>query len=157
MFFVAIAMTGIVQASPEVCSKACLTNKETSKKQTLINVGKVQFKIEWARTQEELQTGLSNHVKLDRDSGMLFVYRKKNFQHFWMKGMHFPIDILWIRENRVVQITPDVPVPDSKLDDSQLVIYSSNCHVDRVLEINAGISKEMGIQVGDEFSIQDSD
>ena len=56
--------------------------------------------------------GLSNRESLGEDEGMLFVYNKKNRPTFWMKDMLFPIDIIWIADDKIVDISENLPVPD---------------------------------------------
>jgi len=43
------------------------------------------------------------------DEGMIFVFRKECFPKFWMFGMRFSIDIIWIDEKkRIVDVTKNV-------------------------------------------------
>ncbi len=43
------------------------------------------------------------------NSGMLFVYPGSQNLCFWMKDMHFSLDMLWLDPNRkIVKIQPDV-------------------------------------------------
>ncbi|MCL6647521.1 MAG: DUF192 domain-containing protein, partial [Chloroflexi bacterium] len=58
----------------------------------------------WARlalTPEQRTQGLSGVERLDPDEGMLFVYPVKGRYPFWMRGMLFPLDMLWIDDDRV--------------------------------------------------------
>jgi uncharacterized membrane protein (UPF0127 family) len=50
-----------------------------------------------------------------------------------MKGMRFPIDIIWIDRGRVRGVERDAPVPRGALPR-----YSSGGPADRVLEVPAG-------------------
>jgi len=108
-----------------------------------------RFNVELARTATEQRIGLSEHLSLNEDAGMLFVYKQRELLSFWMKGMHFPIDIIWISDHRVVHITPEVAAPNSGVEDSALSSYSSIQSVEYVLEIRSGRAKEVGIRVGD--------
>jgi uncharacterized membrane protein (UPF0127 family) len=67
-----------------------------------------------------------------------------------MKDMKFDIDIIWIRDGKVVEITEDIPTPDD--ESSKLILYSPSQPVDRVLEVNSGDSLRLGIKVGDEVT-----
>lgn len=74
---------------------------------------------------------------------MLFPFDAAKRRTFWMKGMLIPIDILWIREGKIVAIDANVPPPRSKEAPAIL------SHVaDLVLEVPAGFSKEMDISEG---------
>ena len=44
---------------------------------------------------------------------MLFVFKRSGRHGFWMKDMNFPIDILWLRNGRVVYVAENVPPPSS--------------------------------------------
>jgi uncharacterized membrane protein (UPF0127 family) len=44
------------------------------------------------------------------DRGMLFVFEERGFPGIWMKNCRFPIDILWLDEDRrVVHVEESVP------------------------------------------------
>jgi hypothetical protein len=44
---------------------------------------------------------------------MLFIFESEGLYSFWMKGMRFPLDMVWINaECAVVDITKEVPPPD---------------------------------------------
>jgi len=70
-----------------------------------------------------------------------------------MLGMRFPIDIIWIKNNRVVGIEKNVPAPEKGIPEAALKVYNPPESVDRVLEINAGLSDSLGIKIGDSFAI----
>src|SRR3989344_5194996 len=59
---------------------------------------------------EERTNGLMFRGQMDRDNGMLFIFDKEDKYDFWMKNMNFPLDILWINEDKkVVYIHKDTP------------------------------------------------
>lgn len=81
---------------------------------------------------------------------MLFLYGKPDSYHFWMKGMAFPLDIVFIRDSTIVSIARNVPPPNG---DGDLPRYASDEPADKVLEINAGLCDKYGIQEGDRVEI----
>ncbi|OGL95229.1 hypothetical protein A2348_02830 [Candidatus Uhrbacteria bacterium RIFOXYB12_FULL_58_10] len=105
--------------------------------------------VEVADSAEERRVGLSGHAWLDADRGMLFLFDEPGRYGFWMKDMDFPIDIIWLRGETIVNVTPDVPVPDG--DD--LPQYLPNTAVDGVLEVNAGFAQAHGLVAGDLLDI----
>lgn len=113
------------------------------------------FRVDVASTAAELQEGLSGRDSLPEDEGMLFLFEEAEQHSFWMNEMNFPIDIIFIRENTIVSIEHNAPAPES--DDQELPIYQPSEPIDKVLEINAGLSKEYNFQPGDEVMIQLSD
>jgi uncharacterized membrane protein (UPF0127 family) len=64
-----------------------------------------------------------------------------------MKGMLFPLDIIWINNQQIVQIDENIPSPEN-INDTPLVI-SSRQPVEWVLEVNAGFAAVNSIKVGD--------
>jgi len=113
-----------------------------------LQVGAVMYDVEVVQTVPERRQGLSGRSHLKSNCGMLFVYKNhREIPAFWMKGMLFPIDIIWISNDEVIQITSDIPV--ERCEEFCLQKYSPYKAIDHVLEINAGEAKEMGIQIGD--------
>lgn len=130
------------------------TPNPTQDNRKFVKIGANTFKVEIARTPEERKRGLAGHEPLDADSGMLFVFEKQNVQPpFWMKGMTFPIDIIWIDNNKVVQITSDIPTIPTDLPDENIPQYKPTRPVDYVLEVAAKTAEKKGIKVGDSVEL----
>lgn len=106
------------------------------------------FSVEVASTTLEQARGLSFRPSLPENQGMLFVFGTSSVQNFWMKDMHFPLDMIWIGGNKIVGFVQNaVPEPDKAI--WSLKIYTSPDGVDKVLEVNAGTVLQDNIQVGD--------
>ena len=93
---------------------------------------------EWVR-------GLSDVKILDKDSGMLFVFPTKEVRTFWMKDMNFPLDIIWITDNKIIGIEKNLQPEGSH----PLRSYQSPSAVNYVLEVNAGFCEKEKIKIGD--------
>lgn len=104
----------------------------------------VELSVEIARTPEELELGLGNRDSLCPKCGMLFVFDDDNRRAFWMKGMKFPIDIIWMRAGEVVFVEQNVDFSD------QNKIYYPTEKADSVLEVNAGTCETYDIRKGNE-------
>ena len=104
-------------------------------------------RLELALTPPEKERGLGYRDSLATDSGMLFVYQNKDRYGFWMKGMRFPLDFIWIDGNRVVELSEHIGAPAT--DTSRAVELSPKTPVDKVLEVNAGVIEKLGVRVGD--------
>lgn len=113
----------------------------------VITINEKIIKIEIAQTQSQQVLGLGNRDFLAVDSGMLFLYDNYGVRRFWMKGMRFPLDIIWISDNVIVGIESNVPVPEN--DQQILPAYTSPQEVNYVLEVNAGYCETNDIRVGD--------
>src|SRR3989338_7198368 len=75
--------------------------KTSASKKYLIIEGET-FKIEIADTIQSHGRGLSGRAGLGADEGMYFVFPFRARYGFWMKGMKFPIDIVWIKNNSIL-------------------------------------------------------
>src|SRR5216683_4936930 len=66
------------------------------------------FSVEVATTSAQQQLGLSGRGGLAQDQGMLFIFKTADRYPFWMKDMKFPLDIIFINNNKIVQIFQNV-------------------------------------------------
>ena len=105
------------------------------------------FNIEIAKTLKEKEIGLSTKKILSQNAGMLFLFNKPAYYPFWMKNMKFPIDIIFIRNGRIVTIHKNVKPPTNSNENPP--IYRSSEPADIVLEINAGLSEKYNFKEGD--------
>lgn len=103
--------------------------------------------VEVSVTEAEREKGLSDRDSLGPDAGMLFVYQNKDRYGYWMKGMRFPLDYIWIADNTVVDLSPNIPAPTTSTEAP--VELAPKVPVNKVLEVNAGVIAQLGIQVGD--------
>ncbi|OGM08307.1 hypothetical protein A2159_02005 [Candidatus Woesebacteria bacterium RBG_13_34_9] len=80
---------------------------------------------------------------------MLFIFDYKSIPDFWMKGMKFPLDIIWINDNIIVDVDENIQNPKSLSNLNQLPKYSPSIPINFVLEVNAGFCSKEGIKIGD--------
>lgn len=119
----------------------------------VVRVGATPFVVEVARTFAERARGLSGHAPLGRNDGMLFVFPSPSAGAFWMDGMLFPLDFIWIAHGRVAGVTENAQ-PASI---AGYTLYYPPVPVDYVLEVNAGTVKRFGIGVGDAVQLGKTD
>ena len=110
-----------------------------------VKIGLAAFDVEVADTAFLQTKGLSGRPSLPKNYGMLFVFDDLAVRQFWMKDVQFPLDFVWIRDNKVVGI---VYGAEPEVGDN-LTIYESPEPVDMVLEVNAGELTNYGVVVGD--------
>ncbi len=127
------------------------TPPPTPEPRALVRAGGAAFIVEVASTLTEQATGLSGRDRLPKGAGMLFPLRVERIPAFWMRGMRFSLDFLWISADcRLLEVTPDVPPaaggPDAPAN--TLPIYSPSRPVLFVLEINAGEAAASGLRPG---------
>jgi len=115
---------------------------------------KAELVIEIANDKATRSKGLGFRDSLATNSGMLFLHDDSQKYTYWMKGMQFPIDIMWIKGDTIMDIIPNVPPPIVGQTDDTLERYSSTVEVDTVLETNAGFVNEKRIEKGDKIKIE---
>lgn len=109
----------------------------------VLKIGDAELRILIADTPALRTQGLSGRAMLHDNEGMLFIFETPGKYPFWMKDMRFPLDIIWIGDDRrVTEITPNVSA------DSYPRHFSPHVPVRYVLEVNAGFSRRFGIATG---------
>jgi hypothetical protein len=116
-----------------------------------VTLGEKKLVVEVAGTPSQWEKGLSDRKELGAVDGMLFNFTSSHIPIFWMKNMHFPLDIIWIESGSVVDMATDVQ-PGSG---DNLPTYSPKVPVDMVLEVPAGWASSNNIQVGATLSVLD--
>lgn len=111
-----------------------------------------RFTVEIADTMLLRDKGLSDRPSLGKDAGMLFEFGSPGMYGFWMKGMQFPIDIVWMKDARVIGFTENVD-PQIGVGMLKLNSYYPPNPADAALELNAGLVKKYGIGVGDPATV----
>lgn len=109
------------------------------------------FSIDIAKTAKDKELGLSIKKNISDTYGMYFPFDRPDYYAFWMKQMKFPIDIIFIREGKIVTIFKNVPVPP---DTDNLPTYQPDEPANAVLEINAGLSQKYGFIKGDSVTFK---
>ena len=116
-----------------------------------VRIGQVSYFVDLAVLPGERQQGLSGRESMAGDTGMLFVFEDERQLNFWMKEMHFPLDIIWIdAQCRLLDVAADVPTPPPNASNDEIPRVWSPGPARYVLEVNAGEAARNGLQQGDE-------
>lgn len=99
---------------------------------------------------EERRIGLSNHVFIEPDRGMLFLFEEPSRPSFWMKDVDFAIDIIWLRDGIVVGIESNV---QPTTDENPPSVRPTD-DINQVLEVNAGFASKHGLIPGQTLDIK---
>ena len=84
---------------------------------------------------EDRAMGLMFRPSLPLDRGMIFLFGTSDFHGIWMKNCKFPIDILWLdEERRVVHVAEAVPPCKAE----PCPVYNPMRKASWVIELNAG-------------------
>jgi uncharacterized membrane protein (UPF0127 family) len=85
---------------------------------------------------------------------MLFPFSPPSTPKFWMRGMLFPIDIIWIRDGRVIGTMTNLPPQKSNQPNEDLPTYTPPGNIDYALEVNAAFVSEHAIKENDPVKIK---
>ena len=111
-----------------------------------VTINDIDLEVELALSADEQAEGLSIKDNLKSNEGMLFPYETPRTLSFWMKDMKFPIDILWLDDNKKVVHIEENLQPCSPFLPCQS--YSPDVQAQYVLETVAGFSSSNGIVEG---------
>lgn len=102
------------------------------------------YQLEEAKTPEQQAKGLGGRASMPQNHGMLFIFSQPAVQCFWMKGMEFNLDIIWLSSSKqVLDITSNLSpstYPKTVCPDVQAMY---------VVELNAGQAQQSGMTVGE--------
>lgn len=133
-----------------VTSVTVAEDKEFSKgisKNVLIDG--VQIRCQIADDPISRSRGLSGQEPLNAGEGMLFKFNQRARHRFWMKGMTFPIDIIWFDDGKIVHMVRGrLPKPGEALE-----VYSPDQPAQYVLEVAAGTASSHGWTLGSRVNI----
>ena len=105
------------------------------------------FKIAIAKSDDQKMYGLMNLDNLPKDHGMLFPFKENQVINMWMKNTKIPLDIIFIDGDDEISTIKS----DAKINSLELI--SSGKEAKYVLEINAGLAKELGLEARQKVQI----
>ncbi len=132
----------VVKAEPVVFKKEGELSIFKQKTDSVI----ASFDIEIADSEYETQTGLMYRKSMKANRGMLFVFPDVAAHSFYMKNTEFPLDLIFIKEDMTIANYHEnaQPLNESSLPSAGPVQY--------VLELNAGLVQNIGLQPGDSIA-----
>jgi len=102
-----------------------------------------EFHVELATTPAERSRGLMYRRSMPADHGMLFDFEREEMVSMWMRNTYISLDMLFIRTDgsiaRIAQHTE--PLSERTISSGEPVRF--------VLELNAGMSTQLGISPDD--------
>lgn len=104
--------------------------------------GQARFNIEVADDAGERAQGLMFRESMPYASGMLFVYESPRSVAFWMRNTLIPLDMIFIDSTGTIAHIHENAIP---LDETPI---PGGDQILAVLEINAGLSKRLGLETG---------
>jgi len=135
-------------AQPEI-KKVTISKKPGSPRGAVTGKTGETFLVEVVRDLQGLKKGLSQRERIPEGSGMLFVLDAAKEHAFWMKGMRFPLDIIFIGRN--MQISE---ILENLQPCEECPVYFPKTQPTYALELNTGIARKHGLSVGDTMVIE---
>ncbi len=134
--FVCWAAAAHAQASEPVRQELVIATDE----------GQRVFQVEIADEPQERSKGLMFRRKMAPEHGMLFDYGEEQPASFWMSNTYIPLDMIFVKADGTIESIAERTTPMSERS------IRSQGPVRYVLEINGGLSDELGIGPGDSVS-----
>lgn len=132
-------------------SRSYSIQKEEEKKLfSIVRFEAAELRVKVVSTPPETARGLGGVTSLPEDRGMLFLFGAPRKYSIWMKDMRFPLDVIWMDENKkIIDIAKDVR------PESYPAYFMPHYPAQYVLEVNAGWANRHQIKIGDvaEFSL----
>jgi uncharacterized protein len=108
------------------------------------------IQLEVAQTPEQQQIGLMYRTALAADRGMLFPFNPPRPVQFWMKNVSIHLDMVFLRQGKVVAIAAAVPPCKTE----PCPTYGPTATIDQVIELRGGRAQEIGLKVGDRVKVE---
>ncbi len=147
MVFIGILIATVAVSIPYLKSLDTIENKIEIKIRDQFIVS------ELAKNALTRSRGLSGRQKIGINEGMLFEFSAPGRYSFWMRNMKFPIDIIWIDENKkIIGITENID-PQIGVSAIDLKAYYPPESIKWALELKAGRAKILRAENGDSVQI----
>ena len=122
-------------------------------KTTIILAGK-ELRVLVADTPRHRFQGWSGKKDMGKYDGMIFTFQDASRHPMVMRDMYFPLDIIWLNGEKIVDIAPNLS-PQAGVPEDRLLVYQARTTSTMVLEVPAGFMNETGVKIGDTVQIVD--
>jgi uncharacterized membrane protein (UPF0127 family) len=138
---VLLAVGGFALVIAVILSILNLTHQ--SEGAVMLKSGGERYSLMIASTPVEQALGLGKRSSLPTDQGMLFIFNRPAVRCFWMKDMHFSLDMIWLsNDKRVEYVMANIsPATYPKA-------FCPNAQAKYVIELDAGQAKRADIHTG---------
>lgn len=117
-----------------------------------VHLGDGMFEMRIARTETELQQGLSGTQQLPDSEALVFDFPREYKWGIWMKDMNYPIDIVWLDASKKVVHIVENAKPESYPDTT----YRPDTPAKYVIELKAGAVDSKRITIGAQAAFDSS-
>lgn len=105
--------------------------------------------LEIADTESKRAQGLMYRDNLKKDFGMIFIFEQPQRVNFWMKNVKIPLDIIFIRNDKVINIYNSA----NPCQSDYCEIYPSENIIDYTIELNSGFCDANNIKIGEKIKL----
>lgn len=105
-----------------------------------------------ASTPTEQEQGLMNYT-VTNSTFELFQFQYGGDYPFWMKNTYYPLDIIWIYNDKVVYVVNATPCVSYSANQSNCIVYDPKTFATDVIEARSGFVNATGLRVGDSVNI----
>lgn len=141
-FIVSVCLVLCILGFYALKSKPVTVVKGVSYDTTQVVLQTTLYTLEIADTDTLRERGLSYRTRLAPHTGMLFVFDAPALLKFWMKDMNFPLDIIWLNEDKKI-----VHIEHSLSPDTYPQSFGPDIPTQYVIELNAGEAKKANLSV----------
>jgi uncharacterized membrane protein (UPF0127 family) len=113
-----------------------------------LRVGSTQIHVQLALTQSEQAAGLMYRTDLERDQGMLFVFKNTGQRFFWMRNTPLPLDLAYFDSTGRLQEIHALYPYDEKM------VSSRSSAIKFALEMKQGHLDALGIKTGAQLDMK---
>jgi uncharacterized membrane protein (UPF0127 family) len=111
---------------------------------TTLRLGNSIFHAQLAKDEASREKGLGGTRSLESGNAMILAFSSDNTWQIWMKGMNYPLDIVWLdKDKKVIDIVKDAPFENGELSE-----FTPAASARYVVELPAGTVVRDGISVG---------
>jgi len=139
-----LVVAEIVAAVTAAIGLTVFTGQPRAPHTATLHTANKQYNLRVAATAQQQEKGLGDIASMPENSGMLFWFTDDKPRCFWMKDMHFPLDIIWVdAAHRVTHVQPHI---------SPATYPNAFCPpapARYVIELNSGEAARAGLQRGE--------
>ena len=139
----AVLVIGPSEEKKKTASKEPAGVCGTYRHDATVKVSGQTFDVELPKNPDAFAKGLGGRPCITASQGMLFRFTKPGQYPFWMKGMKFPIDIIWIGADHKVAAEEVNESPSTYPDK-----FVNQKPAQYVLEVKANTTKRLNIDIG---------
>ncbi|MFC1662758.1 DUF192 domain-containing protein [Patescibacteria group bacterium] len=148
-----LAPIAFVMGGDNLMSQITFRYHQVIGRTTQVTINDLTYDVEVANTDSQRAKGLSGRDSLRNNTGMLFIFSESKNWGFWMKDTNVPLDIIWIENNRIVDIKKEA----RPTEEENPVTYYPVSEAKMVLEFIGGTATQNAMEIDQLVNIDNID